>query len=131
MTDLRNDRYQRGWEKLKEIHGEEGEKVIESLKNIAPDLARYIIEYPFADIYSRPGLGLREREIATIAALTAMGNAKPQLKAHIQAGLNLGLTKEEVVEIIMQMSVYSGFPSALNGIQAAEEAFEEHDKRKF
>jgi len=87
-------------------------------------LARYTIEYPFGDIYSRPGLDLKSREIATIAALTAMGNAQPQLKVHIQAGLNVGLTQEEIVEVIMQMSVYSGFPTALNGIQVAKEVFQ-------
>jgi len=117
-------RYERGLEQLREIDGEAGEKVIESLQDIAPDLARYTIEYPFGDIYSRPGLDLKSREIATIAALTAMGNAQPQLKVHIQAGLNVGLTQEEIVEVIMQMSVYSGFPTALNGIQVAKEVFQ-------
>jgi len=117
-------RYERGLEQLREIDGEAGEKVIESLQDIAPDLARYTIEYPFGDIYSRPGLDLKSREIATIAALTAMGNAQPQLKVHIQAGLNVGLTQEEIVEVIMQMSVYSGIPTALNGIQVAKEVFQ-------
>jgi len=116
-------RFERGLENLRKIDGEAGEKVIEGLKDVSPDLARYTIEYPFADIYARPDLGLREREIATIAALTAMGNAQPQLKVHIQAGLNVGLTKREIEEIIIQMSVYAGFPAALNGMQAAKEVF--------
>lgn len=120
-------RYKRGLAKLKQIDGEAGEKVIESLESIAPDLARYVIEYPFGDIYSRPGLDLKSREIATVAALTAMGNAKPQLKVHINAALNVGCTKEEIVEIIMQMSVYAGFPASLNGIQAAKEVFQEQE----
>jgi 4-carboxymuconolactone decarboxylase len=72
---------------------------------------------------ARPGLDLRAREIATIAALTAMGTATPQLKVHIEAGLNVGLTKEEVTETIMQMAVYAGFPAALNGLFAAKEVF--------
>ncbi|WP_300057499.1 carboxymuconolactone decarboxylase family protein [uncultured Roseobacter sp.] len=117
------DRFERGLENLRRIDGDGGEKVIESLQDISPDLARYTIEYPFADIYARPGLGLREREVATIAALTAMGTAQPQLKVHIQAGLNVGLTKSEVEEIIIQMSVYAGFPAALNGMQVAKEVF--------
>ena len=124
QTDTMNKtRYEIGLENLKKIDGEVGEKVIESLKDIAPDLGRYVIEFPFGDIYNRPELDLRSREIATIAALTAMGNAQPQLKVHIQAGLNVGLSEQEIVEIIMQMSVYSGFPSALNGITAAKEVF--------
>lgn len=68
---MAQDRYQKGWEKLKEIDGEAGEKVIESLKDICPDLGRYTIEFPFGDIYARPGLDLKSREIATVAALTA------------------------------------------------------------
>jgi 4-carboxymuconolactone decarboxylase len=121
------DRYQRGWEKLKEVDGEAGERVIDSLKDIAPDFARYLIEFPFGDIYSRPGLDLKSREIAVVAALTALGNATPQLKVHIHGALNVGCTREEVVEVIMQMAVYAGFPAALNGLFAAKEVFQERD----
>ncbi|MBW4661172.1 MAG: carboxymuconolactone decarboxylase family protein [Drouetiella hepatica Uher 2000/2452] len=120
-------RYRRGWEKLTEIDGDAGEKVIASLKDIAPDLGRYIIEFAFGDIYSRPGLDLKSREIATVAALTALGNAQPQLKVHIHGALNVGCTQEEVVEVILQMAVYAGFPAALNGITAAKEVFQEWD----
>lgn len=125
-----NDRYQRGWEKLKEIDGAAGERVVESLKDIAPDFARLLIEFPFGDIYSRPGLDLKSREIAVIAALTALGNAAPQLKVHIHGALNVGCTTQEVVEVIMQMAVYAGFPSALNGLFAAKEVFAERGEPK-
>ncbi|MGA2223713.1 MAG: carboxymuconolactone decarboxylase family protein [Syntrophobacteraceae bacterium] len=121
------DRYRRGWEKLKEVDGEAGERVIDSLKDIAPDFARLLIEFPFGDIYSRPGLDLKSREIAVVAALTALGNALPQLKVHIHGALNVGCTRQEVVEVIMQMAVYAGFPSALNGLFAAKEVFKERD----
>lgn len=116
-------RYERGLEKLKEIDGEIGERVVASLADIAPDFARYLIEFPFGDIYSRPGLDLKSREIAVVAALTAMGNAAPQLKVHIQGALNVGVSREEVIETIMQMAVYAGFPAALNGLFAAREVF--------
>ncbi len=106
-----------------------GEKVIESLKDIAPDLARYTIEFPFGDIYSRPGLDLKSREIAVVAALTALGNAAPQLKVHIHGALNVGCSREEVVEIIIQMAVYVGFPAALKGTNAAKEVFKERDEK--
>jgi 4-carboxymuconolactone decarboxylase len=117
------DRYERGLAKLREIDGEAGERVLESLRDIAPDFARYLIEFPFGDIYSRPVLDLRSREIAVVAALTALGNAAPQLKVHIQGALNVGVSREEIVEIIMQMAVYAGFPAALNGLMAAKEVF--------
>ena len=93
------------------------------MADIAPDLARYMIEFPFGDIYTRPGLDLRSREVATTAALTAPGNAGAQLKVHIQAGLNVGLSRDEIVETIMQVAVYAGFPAALNGLFAAKEVF--------
>jgi 4-carboxymuconolactone decarboxylase len=124
-----NERYRRGWDKLEEIDGEAGERVIASLKDIAPDLARYIIEFPFGDIYCRPGLDLKSREIATVAALTAMGNAAPQLKVHIHAALNVGVTRTEVVEVILQMAAYAGFPAALNGMSAAREVFQARDEK--
>ena len=97
--------------------------MIAALADIAPDFADYLFEFPFGDIYSRPGLDLRAREIATIAALAAMGNAAPQLKVHIRAGLRVGLSREEIVEILMQMAVYAGFPAALNGLFAAKDVF--------
>jgi 4-carboxymuconolactone decarboxylase len=126
MTD---HRYKRGLEKLQEIDGQAGERVIESLKDIAPDLGRYIIEFPFGDVYSRPGLDLKSREIATVAALTALGHALPQLKVHINGALNVGCTREEIVEVIIQMAVYAGFPAALNGISATQEVFSDRDKK--
>lgn len=90
---MNQDRYAQGLLKLKEIHGEAGEQVIESLKDIAPDLGRYIIQFAFGDIYSGSGLDLKSREIATIAALKALGNAQPQLKVCIDAALNVGCTR--------------------------------------
>lgn len=125
-----SERYQRGWEKLKEVDGNAGELVIESLKDIAPDFARLLIEFPFGDIYSRPGLDLKSREIAVVSALTALGNASPQLKIHIHGALNVGCTEQEIVEIIMQMAVYAGFPAALNGLFAAKEVFVERRRIK-
>ena len=116
-------RLQRGQRALAEIDGSAGENVVAALADIAPDFATYLVEFPFGDIYSRPGLDLRSREIATIAALTAMGNAAPQLKVHIEAALNVGLSRDEIIEIIMQMAVYAGFPAALNGLFAAKEIF--------
>ena len=120
---MNDERYARGWAKLKEVDDQAGENVIESLKDIAPDFARLIIEFPFGDIYSRPGLDLKVRELAVVAALTAMGNAAPQLKVHIHGARNVGCSRQEIVEVIMQMAVYAGFPAALNGLFAAKEIF--------
>lgn len=88
-----------------------------------------LIEFPFGDIYTRPKLDLKSREIGVVAALTAMGNAAPQLKVHIHGALNVGCSRDEVIEVIMQMAVYAGFPAALNGLFVAKEVFAEIDRR--
>jgi 4-carboxymuconolactone decarboxylase len=122
-----SDRYNRGLEKIREIDGRTGEEVIAAVKAISPDLARYIIEFPFGDVYSRGVLSLKEREIVTLSALAALGNAQPQLKVHIHGALNVGCTRQEILEIMIQMAVYAGFPAALNGAFAAKEVFAERD----
>jgi 4-carboxymuconolactone decarboxylase len=120
-------RFARGWNKLKEIDGEAGQRVVDALAPIAPDFGRLLVEFGFVDIYSRPQLDLKSREIATIAALAALGNAQPQLKVHIEGALNVGCTREEIVEVLIQMAVYAGFPAALNALFAAREVFEQRD----
>ncbi len=118
-----SERYRRGLAKLKEIDGDEGTQVLGNLRAIAPDFATYVVEFPFGDILSRPGLDLQTRELAAVAALTAMGTAPAQLRVHLQAALNAGATPEEILEVVMQMAVFAGFPAALNGLAAAKEVF--------
>ena len=113
------NRYENGLVKLAEIDGEAGQKVIDSLQAICPDLAKYTIEFPFGDIYQRSQLDLKSREIATVAALTALGHCAPQLNVHINGALNVGCTPDEIIEVILQMAVYAGFPAALNGMFVA------------
>lgn len=72
---------------------------------------------------SRPGLDLRTREMLTVSALMAMGTAPGQLEFHIRAALNVGVTREEIVEILLQIAVYAGVPACMNGIAAARKAF--------
>lgn len=118
-------RYEQGLARLREIDGDAGQAVIDSLQAIALDLARYTIEFPFGDIYQRPGLDLPSRELITVAALTAMGHCEPQLEVHINAALNVGCKPEAIVETIIQMAVYAGFPAALKGMAVAKDVFTE------
>ncbi|OAR23464.1 carboxymuconolactone decarboxylase [Streptomyces sp. ERV7] len=127
-TGERDQRYERGLAKLAEVDGHAGDAVVASLQDMAPDLGRYIIEFAFGDIYSRTALDLKSRELATVAMCTALGTAAPQLRVHIHGLLNVGGTREEVVEVITQMAGYAGFPAALNGIAAAREVFAERDR---
>ncbi|KKB72959.1 MULTISPECIES: carboxymuconolactone decarboxylase family protein [Bacillus] len=119
------ERYTRGFENLRAIDGEGGRKVIDSLKDIAPDLGRYIVEFAFGDIYSREGLTLKERELITISALTAQGGCEAQLHVHINAGLNVGLTPLQITETMLQCVPYTGFPRVLNAVNVAKRVFQE------
>ncbi|QFT12478.1 carboxymuconolactone decarboxylase family protein [Vibrio sp. THAF190c] len=128
---METSRFDKGLELLTKIDGEAGQNVIESLQDICPDLAKYTIEYPFGDIYARERLDLKSREIATVAALTALGNCAPQLKVHLNAALNVGCSEEEIKEVILQMSVYAGFPAALNGMFAFKEVLTERSNNRL
>jgi 4-carboxymuconolactone decarboxylase len=121
------DRYQRGLEALRAVDGPAGVHVVSSLDDIAPDLGRYLVEYVFGDVYTRAGLDLATRELASVAMCTALGTAGPQLRVHLRAFLNVGGTREEIVELMTQLAGYAGFPAALNGVTAAREIFAEHD----
>lgn len=118
-----NERFQRGWQRLMEVDAVGGERVVESLKGVAPDLGRYVVEFAFGEIYQRPVLDLRQRQLITISALTTLGGAEPQLEVHINAALNVGLTAREVVEAILHCIPYTGFPRVLNAIFVAKRVF--------
>lgn len=108
-----------------EVDAESGQRVIESLKDVAPDLGRYVVEFAFGDIYQRPGLDLRQRQLVTLAALTTLGDTGPQLDVHINASLNVGLSPAEIVEALMHCVPYTGFPRVLNAVFVAKRVFAE------
>ena len=87
----------------------------------APDFARMAIEFPLGDLYARDGLDLRSREIAAISSLATLGNASPQLRIHIRAATTVGVSKAEIIELLMQTAVYAGFPAALNALSACHD----------
>jgi len=117
----------RGMATLDKVTGERARTTIESLSELSPDFARWIVEFGYGEVLSRPGLDLRTRELATVAALTALGTAGPQLRAHIHGALNVGCKPQEIVEVVMQMTGYAGFPAAINGMLAVKEVFTERN----
>jgi len=125
MTEDGTNRHERGLAALAAITGGTGSAVVESLKDIAPDLAEWIVSFSYGDVMSRPGLDLRSRQFATIAALTAMGTAAPQLRVHVHGALNVGCRPSEIVEVILQMAVYAGFPATINALDIARDVFRE------
>ena len=119
-------RLQRGRDKFEELYGEgKSQGLIEMQTGLAQDLARYGIEFNFGDIYSRPGLTLAQREMATLAALVAIGGLEPQLRGHTRGALRAGLSATEIIETVIHTVQYSGFPRALNAIRVVTDTLEE------
>ena len=129
ISRARSQRFQKGWKTLGKINSQAGKRILNLLQDISPDMARFVIEYPYGDIWSRPGLSMKTRELITIASLVTLGYAQAQLRAHIHNALNAGCTREEIIEVIMQMSVYAGFPAALNGLMTAQDAFKSFNRK--
>jgi 4-carboxymuconolactone decarboxylase len=125
---MAENKYDVGFNKFKNIYGEVGIRVLQNVEETSPDMMKYIVEFAFGEIYSRKGLDIKSREIDSISSLLTLGNAIPQLKSHIHGALNIGCTRSEILEIVIQILLYSGFPNALNGLQTVKEVFEERDK---
>lgn len=121
-----DDRLQRGRAKFEEVYGEgKSRGLIEMQTGLAQDLARYGIEFNFGDIYSRPGLTIAQREMATIAALVALGGLEPQLRGHTRGAIRAGLSATEILETVIHTVQYAGFPRALNAIRVVTDALQE------
>ena len=118
---MENERFERGLAALRKANEKGLDGLIRSMDAVAPDLARFVIEFAYGDIYTRPGLLPEQRELCIVAALTALGNRERQLRDHIQAALNSGCTPKEVTEVILMMAVYAGFPAAINGMEVMRE----------
>lgn len=127
MTDTtaRQQRFDHGKRVLDAIDGAAGAQVIDALGDISPELAHQVVAWGFGDIYSRPGLDPRDRQLVTLGMLTALGGCEPQLEVHIGAALNVGLTPEQIVEALLHTAVYCGFPRALNATFTAKKVFAE------
>jgi 4-carboxymuconolactone decarboxylase len=118
---MENERFERGLAALRKANEKGLAELVQSMDAVAPDLARFVIEFAYGDIYTRPGLLPKQRELCIIATLTALGNRERQLRDHIQAALNSGCTPQEVTEVILMMAVYAGFPAAINGMEILRE----------
>ncbi len=123
-------RYQKGVDKLMEYTVTDNKeafthlKIEENLKDISPDVSRFIIEFTYGDIYTRPGLDNKLRSLVTISSLVTQGTL-PQLELHINAGLTAGLKPEEIIETFIQLLSYTGFPRVLNTIEVAKKVFKQ------
>ena len=123
----RQERFERGMEVLTSIDGEAGQEVIDSLADISPEFGHQVVAWAYGDIYDRPSLPPRERQLVTLGMLTALGGCEAQLEFHINASLNVGLAPEEIVEALLHSAVYCGIPKALNATFVAKRVFADRD----
>ena len=124
-STTREDRFAHGLEVLKRVDGEAGQRVVDSLADISPELGHQIVAWGFGEIYARPGLEPRDRQLVTLGMLTALGGCEAQLDVHVNAALNVGLTPEQIVEALTHSAVYCGMPRALNATFVAKKVFAE------
>jgi len=118
-----SSRYEKGLEIFKELVGEEEFQRLSNSLDVLPDFEHFAMEFAFGDIYSRPGLNRKMRQIGIISSLVTQKTI-PLLKVHLRVALNIGMTKSEILELILQMVPYTGFPSAAMALMAAKEVFE-------
>jgi 4-carboxymuconolactone decarboxylase len=124
---LPSERYERGEKLLRKIDGDKvADNLIEDYKDLAPDFTRYLIEFAFGEIYAREG-DAKQRELIAIASLATMGGCDKQLGTHVRGAFNVGLTESEIVEAVMTLVPYIGFPKALNALAVVKRVV---DKRK-
>lgn len=112
-----SDRYRRGLDVAERLAADKLAHFVKSgVAEVAPDFARMVIEFAFGDIYSRDALDLKSRELIAIAVLAASGKAGPQLRVHVESAASAGITNPEIIEVLMQIALYAGFPAALNAL---------------
>jgi 4-carboxymuconolactone decarboxylase len=131
MADEADDRLARGMKTALELFtpkstGQPRPPSFQYPAEIAQDWNKFSISTVMGDVWGRPGLDPKQRAMITIGVLTALDKPE-QLRSYITAGLNVGLTREEICEIILQISVYAGFPSAIQGFGVANEVFSDQD----
>ena len=113
-----------GLELLNRLHGgQTGEQMVEAMKDISPDFATMTIEWAMGGIMARPGLDLLTREFLLVASCATLGHPVPQLRAHIDAAMKLGATKEQIVEVLLQLMFYAGGAAVANALVVAGEVF--------
>ncbi len=125
-TAPEQERYQRGLAVADVLGGPAAKNVFNSLSETNPALVHYIVAWALGDIYTRPALPPRDRQLITLGILMTLGGCEKQLAFHIQAALNVGLTKEEITETFLHGAIYAGIPRAMNATLAAKEVFAQY-----
>ncbi|MEV7226863.1 MULTISPECIES: carboxymuconolactone decarboxylase family protein [Polymorphospora] len=127
MTMNADEQYERGLVALREADGGAGQKLLAALADVSPELSHRSVAWSYGDLYVRPELQRRDRELLTLGILTGLGGAEAQLEVHVNGALNAGLTPSEIVEALLQSVVYCGVPRAVNATLVAKKVFAERN----
>lgn len=119
-----------GYRLMGELAGPETvEGTLGRLEALAPGFPDWIVTSLFGGTYQREGLALRDRQIATLAALTALGGVEPQLDDHVRNSLRIGVEAREIVEVMVHLAPYVGLPKALAGLRVAAAVLGEREEQ--
>jgi 4-carboxymuconolactone decarboxylase len=127
MTTNGDEQYERGLEALRQAAGGAAQRLLEALADVSPELSYRSVAWSYGDLYVRPELARRDRELLTLGILTGLGDAGAQLEVHVNGALNAGLTPAEIVEALLQAVVYCGVPRAVNATLVAKKVFAERN----
>lgn len=123
-SQKQNEAYATGLALMEKLHGgHAGQQLVDNLQTVCPDFVNMTLEWALTGIMNRPGLDLLTREYLVIASCVTLGHATPQLRAHIEAAITLGASKEQVVEVILQMLFYAGGAATSNALAIAKDIF--------
>ncbi|MFC0599355.1 carboxymuconolactone decarboxylase family protein [Streptomyces palmae] len=122
-SEARQRRFEHGMRVLNEIDGEAGGRLIDTLSAISPELAHQIVAWGFGEMYARPQLAPRDRQLVTLGMLTALGGCEPELEVHVETSLQVGLGPAQIVEALLHTAPYCGFPRAINATMVARKVF--------
>lgn len=114
---MNSERFDAGIKKYNEIFGESSADIVSQLG----DLGKYVAEFSYGDVYSRGGLSLKEQEIAAIGMLAGRSGVEPMLRIHIKGALHVGLTYQQIEEVIIQSALFSGFATVIMSLNVLKE----------
>ena len=119
------NKHEIGKQRIKEILGPDSEKIISHFESVSPDFANYVVDFAYGDLYTRQNFTDKNRELAAVSCLIARGNTGLPLKSHLKVMLNVGWKKEEIIELIIFLIGYIGFPSCVDAIGTFKQVLEE------
>lgn len=117
-------KYEIGLKRLQDILGVNAVETVKKFEEISPDFAKYVVEFAYGELYERKGIEDKTREVAAVACLIGQGNTGFPLRAHLKGMINVGWSKAEIIEVLLFLVAYVGFPPIVDSLNIVKEIFE-------